>query len=113
MIVPTQKELFGASTALLLLAVLAKDPSYGYEIIRRINDQAGGRFLWHEGTIYPLLHKLEKEGLVRAQWQQTESERKRKYYYITAEGRAALEERKRTWTLFNDVVTGITGESHA
>jgi PadR family transcriptional regulator, regulatory protein PadR len=109
----SHKELLGASTTLLILSVLAQEASYGYEIIRRMNARANGKFLWREGTVYPLLHKLEREGLLRTQWQQTENERKRKYYYITARGRAALEEQKRTWKLFNDVVSGITGESHA
>lgn len=109
----TQKDLLGASTTLLILAVLAQEASYGYEIIRRINVQADGQVLWKEGTVYPLLHKLEKDGLVRTQWQQTGNERRRKYYYITAQGRDALTEQKRNWAFFNGVISGITGESHA
>lgn len=109
----TQKELLGASTTLLILAALARESSYGYEIIRRINAQADGKFLWREGTVYPLLHRLEKEGLLRTQWQQTDNERRRKYYYITADGRVALEQQKQDWAFFTDVISGIAGESHA
>jgi PadR family transcriptional regulator, regulatory protein PadR len=107
------KELIGASTNLLLLAVLNKQPSYGYEIIRLINERADGKFLWREGTVYPLLHKLEQEGLIRSQWQETETGRKRKYYYITGAGRTALQEQSRNWATFNGIVADFTGASHA
>ena len=91
------KELVGASTGLLVLGVLAKAASYGYQIVKRVNAEADGLFVWQEGTIYPVLHKLEKEGLVRTQWQQADTGRRRKYYYITAKGREALADRRREW----------------
>src|SRR5688572_15885610 len=59
------KEIVGASTVLVILGELAKEPNYGYEIVRRVNAAADGIFEWQEGTIYPVLHKLEKEQLVR------------------------------------------------
>lgn len=96
-----QKELVGASTRLMILSVLARDASYGYEIIKRINDEAEGLFLWQEGTVYPILHKLEQESFVRTQWQQAESGRERKYYYITAKGREALTDGAREWSAFH------------
>ena len=57
----TNKELVGASTAILILGVLKRAPSYGYDIVRQINQEAEGVFTWQEGTIYPLLHKLERQ----------------------------------------------------
>ncbi len=99
-----QKEVIGASTHLLILSVLAAQANYGYEIIRRINDEADGVFVWQEGTVYPLLHKLEKDGLVRAQWQRADTGRQRKYYYITAAGRGALETGTREWTQFHGMI---------
>src|SRR3954447_11078437 len=60
-----RKELVGASTTVLILGVLARQPSYGYEIVKSVNDQAKGLFTWLEGTIYPVLHKLEKDSLIR------------------------------------------------
>lgn len=107
-----QKELIGASTHLLILSVLARNASYGYEIIKHINDEADGFFTWQEGTVYPLLHKLEKDGLVRTQWQQADTGRKRKYYYITAAGREALESGAREWTLFHGMVTRLAPETN-
>jgi PadR family transcriptional regulator, regulatory protein PadR len=101
------KELMGASTSLLVLSVLAKEASYGYRVIKRVNEEADGKFVWQEGTLYPVLHKLEKEGLVRTQWQEAETGRRRKYYYITAKGRDALVERKRQWNDFHVIINRL------
>jgi PadR family transcriptional regulator PadR len=107
------KELVGASTSLLILGVLAKAPSYGYQIVRSINDAADGVFEWQEGTVYPVLHKLEKDGLVRAQWQEADSGRQRKYYYITAKGRAALNADAKQWNEFHGLVSRMLGARQA
>jgi PadR family transcriptional regulator, regulatory protein PadR len=107
------KELIGASTGVLVLSVLAKEPNYGYRIIKRMNEEAGGVFTWQEGTLYPVLHKLEQDGLVRAQWQQAETGRRRKYYYITAKGRNALAARAEQWGEFHQMILRLTEASHA
>jgi DNA-binding PadR family transcriptional regulator len=104
------KELVGATTSLLVLKVLAERASYGYDIVKRLNREAEGLFLWQEGTLYPVLHKLEKSKLVRTQWQDADTGRRRKYYYITAEGREALEERSQEWSAINAMVLRM-GES--
>ena len=110
----SNKELVGASTGLLLLSILAREASYGYQIIRAINEEAEGLFEWQEGTVYPVLHKLEKAGLVRTQWQQAETGRRRKYYYITAKGRDALKDGARQWDGFHRVIARLAeGGSHA
>jgi len=101
------KELVGASSALLILSTLAKEPSYGYQILKRVNEAADGVWEWQEGTIYPVLHKLEKEKLVRAQWQQADTGRQRKYYYITAAGRDALVRQSERWTAFSGVMAKL------
>ena len=98
------KELVGASTGVLILGVLARDPSYGYRIIKRINDDADGLFAWQEGTVYPVLHKLEREGLVTSEWRVADTGRRRKYYVITETGRKAIAERSRQWMHFNVIV---------
>lgn len=100
-----QKELVGASTALLVLEVLIHSPSYGYQIVKQMNDTAGDLFQWQEGTVYPVLHKLEQEKLIRGQWQTAESGRKRKYYYITAKGREALQLQTKQWKQFDGLIT--------
>lgn len=98
------KELVGASTSLLILGILARSPSYGYEIVRRVNDEADGVFSWREGTIYPVLHKLEKDGFVVSRWEEAETGRNRKYYHITARGRACLASGAREWKGFAGLV---------
>jgi PadR family transcriptional regulator PadR len=107
------KELVGASTGILVLSVLAKEASYGYRIIKRINEEAQGLFVWQEGTVYPVLHKLEQEGLVRAQWQQAETGRDRRYYYITSRGRDALREGAREWKGFHEMILRLVETPNA
>ena len=106
------KEIVGASTALLVLSVLAREASYGYEIIRSINAEAEGLFRWQEGTIYPVLHKLEKEGLLRTQWQQADTGRKRKYYYITEKGRDAVGAGVAQWDAFHGLISRMSGQTN-
>ncbi|MBT4485035.1 MAG: PadR family transcriptional regulator [Candidatus Latescibacteria bacterium] len=91
------KELIGASTGLLILGIIAKSASYGYKIIKQINEDSEGLFHWQEGTVYPILHKLENEGLIRSQWETADTGRKRKFYYITSKGREAITETKHQW----------------
>ena len=102
------KELVGASTGVLVLSLLAREPSYGYQIVKRLNEEAEGLLTWQEGTVYPVLHKLEKERLVRAQWQQADTGRRRKYYYVTARGRDALTERTRQWSAFHQMIARLS-----
>jgi PadR family transcriptional regulator PadR len=107
------KELIGASTSLLVLASLLREANYGYQIVREINESGGGIFTWNEGTIYPILHKLEKDKLVRTQWQEADNGRSRKYYYITAKGRAALANDVADWNQFHALISRLTGVHHA
>ena len=109
----SEKELMGAATAVVVLAEIQRQPTYGYDLLKRINAVGQGMFTWQEGTLYPLLHRLELEGLLRAQWEQASpSERKRKYYYITAKGRKHLTQSTAQWQAFNELVTRITGVAH-
>ena len=106
---PPNKDLLGAASSLLVLGVLAKGPNYGYEIVRSLNESADGLFEWQEGTIYPILHKLEKDQLLRAQWQDADSGRKRKYYYITARGRAAMQKDAQNFYQFTAMIHRLVG----
>jgi DNA-binding PadR family transcriptional regulator len=78
----------------LLLHVLSQQPMYGYQIIRELESRSQGYFRFKEGTLYPVLHRLEQSGLVRGQWQTLPSGRQRKYYQITEKGLATLAERR-------------------
>ncbi len=98
------KDLVGASTALLVLGSIAAEPTWGYEIVRRLNESAEGLFEWNEGTVYPILHKLEKQGLIRARWTESQPRRRRKLYTLTAKGRASLSTRAEQWSAFNELI---------
>ena len=87
------KELVSGSTPTLILAVIEKEDMYGYQIAKELEKRSENAFSLKEGTMYPLLHSLEKEKLVEAYWNNTEG-RKRKYYHITKKGRKLLADRK-------------------
>ena len=91
------KDLIAASSTPLVLAILAEGDSYGYAILRRVRELSGGELEWTDGMLYPVLHRLERAGLVEARWEQAESGRRRKYYRVTKPGRAQLEEERRQW----------------
>ena len=84
----------------LLLYLIFEDPMYGYQIIRELEIRSHSYFKFKEGTLYPVLHRLEKEGLIRGQWQVLPSGRQRKYYHITDKGRFVLAERQSQWREF-------------
>jgi len=79
----------------MVLALLEVEPLYGYRLVQRA--KARGAVAWEEGTVYPLLHGMEREGLLRARWRKAETGRRRKYYELTASGRRALREARADW----------------
>lgn len=93
---------------LLLLAVLKRGPGHGYDIIRRLTHDSGGRFDLPEGTVYPALHRLENEGWVRSAWDDGGPRRKR-VYAINAKGARALIEQRKQWNDFTSSVTSVLG----
>jgi PadR family transcriptional regulator PadR len=76
--------------ALLVLGLLEDEPKYGYAIIKELDARSNSYFQMKEGSLYPVLHQLEKEGLVKTQWRQQRGKLNRRYYSITARGRKAL-----------------------
>ncbi len=88
------------STELVLLILLQARPMYGYEISQEMAKMSGGYFEMKEGLLYPTLHRLQKEGLLSSEWRQTENERRRKYYAITAAGQEQLKEQSGEWQTF-------------
>jgi DNA-binding PadR family transcriptional regulator len=101
------KDLVAASSTPLVLAILAEQDSYGYAIIRRVTELSGGHLQWTDGMLYPVLHRLERLGLVSAKWDASESGRKRKYYRITADGRAQLAAERERWQVVDTALRGI------
>ena len=80
------KDLVAASSRPLLLSILAGGDSYGYEIIKQVKRLSAGDLEWSGGMLYPLLHRLEKDGLIEGYWELAEEGRPRKYYSLTARG---------------------------
>ncbi|MCA5893087.1 helix-turn-helix transcriptional regulator [Isoptericola sp. NEAU-Y5] len=101
------KDLVAASATPLVLGILADGESYGYAIAKRVSDLSGGRLQWTDGMLYPLLHRLERNGLVEASWGSSSTGRRRKHYAITAAGRAALVERRRQWDVVADALQEV------
>ncbi len=101
------KDLVAASSAPMLLAILAEGESYGYAIIQRVTELSDGQLEWSEGLLYPLLHRLERLGQVEASWSTADSGRRRKYYRITSSGRTALAEQRRAWQAVDATLTSL------
>ena len=91
------KDLMAASSTSIVLAILAEADSYGYAILRRVRELSGGHMAWTDGMLYPVLHRLERQGHIQARWEVAESGRRRKYYQITPQGRAQLTEERKQW----------------
>lgn len=98
------KSLIAASSKPLILGILQEGTSYGYKIIQRVKEISSGKLEWSDGMLYPVLHRLEKEGLIASKWVQSEEGRHRKYYAITEEGKAALHQEQENWTSINQVM---------
>ena len=101
------KDLIAASSTPIVLAILAESDSYGYAILQRVRDAAGGHLSWTDGMLYPVLHRLEKAGLVRARWETADSGRKRKYYGITAQGVEHMRQEQLQWQTVDATLRGI------
>ena len=93
----------------LILATVAQEPAHGYAILQRLRQRSEGAFELAEGTIYPALHRLERDGLLSSSWSD-ESGRRRRVYELTARGRRAVGERRREWRSFSAAVNAIFGE---
>ena len=91
------KDLVAASAKPLVLSILAGGESYGYAIIQRVHELSGGTIEWTDGMLYPVLHRLERQGLITSEWQRAESGRRRKYYRLTAQGHEALKMEHEQW----------------
>ncbi len=91
------KELVAASTVPLVLSILSEGESYGYALIQRVRELSGGRIEWTEGMLYPVLHWMEEQELIRSEWREAETGRKRKYYRLLQEGRQALHAERGQW----------------
>ena len=91
------KDLVAAYAAPLILSILEDGENYGYAVIQRVRDLSGGTIEWTDGMLYPVLHRLEREGLILSEWKQGSSGRERKYYRLSPKGRQRLQTEKTQW----------------
>ena len=101
------KDLVAASATPLVLAILAEGESYGYAILKRVRALSGGELEWTDGMLYPLLHRLGRLGYVTTEWRTPPEGRRRRYYMMTDEGRAALDEQRRQWAAVTRALNGV------
>jgi PadR family transcriptional regulator PadR len=101
------KDLVAASSTPIVLAILAEGDSYGYAILKRVRESSGGRIEWTDGMLYPVLHRLERLGHIEARWEVSETGRRRKYYRITPEGRAQLQEERKQWSAVEETMRNL------
>ena len=106
-----EKSLLSGSTPLLILSLLKNEDMYGYQMVSELSLRSDNTFQLKEGTLYPLLHTLEKQGWVRSYTKQTPSGRERKYYRLTDDGRAQLEYKEKEWQLVSTKVNAVLGFS--
>lgn len=95
---PMKKDLVAASSEPLVLSLLSHGESYGYEIIQKLKALSDGEVNWTDGMLYPVLHRLERKGMLKSRWVRKDN-RRRKYYRISAAGRRSLSKEKQDWLL--------------
>lgn len=106
-----ERELLRGNTPTMVLAVLRDGSRHGYAIAREVNRRTGESLQFKQGTLYPVLHTLEKEGWIVGSWEMGTGERPRKVYAITDTGRAELDRRAAVWGRFTDAMSRVIGGS--
>ncbi len=99
------KDLIAASASPLLLGILKEQDNYGYEIIKRIKELSNNELVWTEGMLYPVLHRLEEQGLIGSYWKTSQSGRKRKYYQIKEAGIEELKNLTKQWEIVHSAIS--------
>ena len=92
---------------LIVLDILRDGPNYGYGIRQRIFARSKGTLNWQDGTLYPVLRHLEKQGLVTSKWQNPKEGRQRRYYRLTPRGRRVCQQLRHQWTTSTQAITAL------
>ena len=102
-----ESELLKGNTDCLLLSLINDRPTYGYQIVKELQKRSDGYFHFKEGTLYPALHRMEKERLIRGEWQMLPNGQERRYYHITEKGQEALASKLSMWQNFSTAIKSI------
>ena len=103
--------LFSGTLEMMILEVINAGPSYGYHIAQTVLSRSEGEFELKEGSLYPALHRMERQKWLTFYWVDTEDGRRRKYYKITAKGAKALAAKLEEWNRFSTSVNGVLGKA--
>ena len=109
----TDETLKKGTAELLVLAQLEDKPSHGYEIAQQIDRRSNGAVSFHAASLYPVLYRLERRGLIAGRWVEKAGQRRRRYYTLTAAGRKVLAERRKNWSAFMQAVQAAAGLGYA
>ena len=104
---PFNTELVGSTVEMLVLKLLTEREMYGYEIIQVVNERTNGDFNWKEGTLYPVLHRLEGGGYLATYWQLGATGKRRKYYRLTSRGKSHAASKVTEWDKFSHSVNAV------
>jgi PadR family transcriptional regulator, regulatory protein PadR len=96
---------------MLILDVISRGSTYGYQIAQAVLSHSKGYFELKEGSLYPALHRMERQKLLRSYWVDTDEGRRRKFYELTPAGRRALKDKREEWERFATGVSGVLGAS--
>ena len=107
------REVKRGSAELLILALIENEPRHGYEIGRLIERRSSGAIKFHLASLYPMLYRLERRGLIEGRWIEKSGQRRRRYYRITADGERYLTEQRGLWKDFIRGLERVAGLRHA
>jgi transcriptional regulator len=110
---PDDATLKKGTAELLILAQLEHKPNHGYEIARLIDARSRGSVSFHVASLYPILYRLERRGLIAGRWVEKAGQRRRRYYTLTPSGRKVLAEQRRNWSAFMQAVQAAAGLDYA
>jgi transcriptional regulator len=106
-------EMQKGSAEMIVLALLEARSRHGYELAKLIESQSESRLQFHVASLYPMLYRMERKKLVEGRWVEKAGERRRRYYRLTAAGRKALAEQRRSWREFVSALSTLTRFDHA
>lgn len=102
------RELLKGAADTLVLSTFAEGEKYGYQVVKELERRSEGFFRLKEGTLYPILHRLERQGLLSARWERMPNGSERRYYALTPRGRRALTDKLQEWNTFVAAVGRVT-----
>lgn len=101
------RELLKGNTATVVLAILSEGALHGYEIAKEMRRRSDDALTLGQGVLYPILHRLEDQGLIEGEWEQSTGTPSRKRYRLTSKGRAELKAKRREWAAFSDAMARV------